>query len=216
MDFFPDPPEPADDDAPDEHPAPIWVSAPEDVMPGVVPVELILGRSASTVVMLTGIRAFPNGLAMTLGVRVRGRVGRRDLNSEVFDGPYNHDTDPPWQANRLKWGFELADGRRVTNVDPSPWAELTQHEPSTPASPGGWLREPEHPVLTGGGGGGGTRSVDRSFWLWPLPPAGTLRVVCQWPAQGIETTVHELVAEPFLEAARHAVSIWGPATSPEQ
>lgn len=25
-----------------------------------------------------------------------------------------------WQAGRLKWGFELADGCRVTNVDPWP------------------------------------------------------------------------------------------------
>lgn len=211
MDFFPDPPQAPDDDAPDDYPQPAWAGAPEDVMPGVVPVELILGRSASTVVMLTGIRAFPSGLAMTLGVRVRGRVGRRDFNSEVFDGPYNHDMGPDWQTGRLKWGFELADGRRVTNVDPPPWAELTHHEHSSPASPGDWLREPDHPVLTGGSGGGGSRSVDRSYWLWPLPPAGPLRVVCQWPAQGIETTVHELAAEPFLEAALHAESIWGPS-----
>ena len=30
---------------------------------------------------------------------------------------------PEWQAGRLKWGFELADGQRVTNVDPSAWLE---------------------------------------------------------------------------------------------
>lgn len=32
----------------------------------VVPVELILGRSDSAVVMLTGMRAFPTGLGMSL------------------------------------------------------------------------------------------------------------------------------------------------------
>jgi hypothetical protein len=42
-----------------------------------------------------------------------------DLNAEVFDGPYPHDMGAEWQAGRLKWGFELADGGRVTNVDPS-------------------------------------------------------------------------------------------------
>ena len=52
---------------------------------------LILGRSESTVVMVTGMRAFPTGLGMRLGVRVRGRVYRRDLHGEVFDGPYTHD-----------------------------------------------------------------------------------------------------------------------------
>ena len=68
--------------------------------------------------MLTGMRAFPTGLGMSLGVRVRGRVHRRDLNGEVFDGPYTRDMDADWQAGRLKWGFEFADGGRVTNVDP--------------------------------------------------------------------------------------------------
>ncbi len=90
MDFFPLPPDPSEFDEPDEQPQPAWMGAPEDVLPGVVPVELVLGRSDSTVVLLTGMRAFPTGLEMNLGVRVRGPVRRRDLNSEVFDGPYDH------------------------------------------------------------------------------------------------------------------------------
>lgn len=90
------------------------------------------------------MRAFPTGLAMRLGVRVRGRVYRRDLNGEVFDGPYAHDMDADWQAGRLKWGFEFADGRRVTNLDP--WRRHSD-EPD-PA----W--EPDRPALTGEGGGG--------------------------------------------------------------
>ena len=109
-----------------------------------VPVELILGRSDSTSVMLTGVRAFPTGLGMRLGVRVRGRVYRRDLNGEVFDGPYTHDMDADWQAGRLKWGLEFADGRRITNVDPWP-----RHSDELDAE---W--EPDRPVLIGEGGGG--------------------------------------------------------------
>ena len=81
-------------------------------MPAVVPAELVLGRSASTVVSLIGLRAFPTGLQMHLAVRVRGRVSRRDLSSEVFDVPCGHDMDPQWQAEWLKWGGEHADGRR--------------------------------------------------------------------------------------------------------
>jgi hypothetical protein len=72
MDFFPDVPPPSGEDEPEESPQPAWRGAPNDILPGVVPVELILGRSDSTVVMLTGMRAFPTGLAMILGVRVRG------------------------------------------------------------------------------------------------------------------------------------------------
>ena len=135
MDFFPDPPAPPDDD-PRPQAQPLWSGPPEDVIPGIVPVELVLGRSDTTVVFLTGMRAFPTGLGMTLGVRVRGplRGRRRDLSSEVFDGPYPHDMGPAWQAGRLKWGFELADGRRVTNVDPAAWCEQPNqdhHRPTT-------------------------------------------------------------------------------------
>ncbi len=80
------------------------MSAPEDVLPGVVPVEMMLARLTSTVVMLTGMRAFPIRLQMNLAVRVRGKAARRDLHSEVFDGPYSQDIDAQWQTRRLKWG----------------------------------------------------------------------------------------------------------------
>jgi hypothetical protein len=209
VDFFPPPREvPDSDELHEPSPQPVWAGAPEDVLPGVVPVELILGRSQSTVVLLTGVRAFPTGLGITLGVRVRGQAARRDLHAEVFDGPYLHDRDADWQAGRLKWGFELANGQRVTSVDPPPWTEQPNQDHSRPHSPDDWKWEPDHPVLVGGGGGGGTRSVDRDYWLWPLPPAGRLRIVCQWPDQGIETTVHNLDTQPFLEAAARAQPVW--------
>ena len=159
-------------------------------------------------VLLSGVRAFPTGLQMNLGVRVRGRVSRRDLNGEVFDGPYGHDMDSEWQAGRLKWGFELADGRRVTNVDPPVWLEQPNRDHSQPHGPDDWTWEPNHPVLTGRGGGGGPRSVDREYWLWPLPPAGRLRVVCQWLDQGIEPTVQHVDAQVFLDAAARARPVW--------
>lgn len=208
MDFFPDPPPPFDDEEHDDPPQPVWSGAPDDVVPGVVPLELVLGRSESAVVLLTGVRAFPTGLAMTLGVRVRGQVRRHDLNAEVFDGPYAHGMAPDWQAGRLKWGFELADGRRATNVDPSPWEEQPDQDHHRPHTADDRSWQPDRPVLNGGGGGGGPRSVDRDYWLWPLPPVGSLKLVCQWLDQGIETTVHELDAQTFLDAATRAQPVW--------
>jgi hypothetical protein len=196
MEFFPEPV--AAMEEPEELPQPAWMTAPGDMLPGVVPVEIVIGRSPSTVVLLTGMRVFPTGIEMTLGVRVRGRVRRRELHGEVFDGPYSHDRDDDWQAGRLKWGFELADGRRVTNVDPPPWPP-ERFDPS-------W--EPAHPVLMGHGGGGGNRAVDREYWLWPLPPTGRLQVACQWLDQGIDMTVHDLDVQPFLAAAARARSVW--------
>ena len=194
MSFFPDLPPTTDRDQSDESPQPPWTGPPDDMLPGVVPVELIIGRSESTVVILTGMHAYPAGLGMRLGVRVRAPMHRRDLSDEVFGHTYDMDAD--WQARRLKWGFELADGRRVTNVGPFP---PVFDEPA---------HKPDRPVLVQGGGSGGDRSVDADYWLWPLPPAGPLRVACQWLAQGIEMSVQELQTQPFLDAARRARPIW--------
>lgn len=68
---------------------PVWLNLQKDELPGIVPVELILGRSDQVVVMLTGMRAFTTALAMTLHVRTRTRLGRRNLNEEILMGPIN-------------------------------------------------------------------------------------------------------------------------------
>lgn len=193
-DFFPDiPAAPAE---PEETLQPEWLSAPDDVLPGVVPMELVIGRSEQAAVMLTGMRAFPTGVAMTLHVRTRVRLGRRlDLNAEVFDGPYRHDQDEAWGRDRFKWGFVFSDGRRVTSVDPWPASFDPDHVP-------------DRPVLAGGGGGGGDHSVRRDYWLWPLPPLGTLEVVCQWPMLGIGTTTNIIDADQIQTAAARAKPVW--------
>jgi len=174
------------------------MNPPDDVLPSVVPVELVLGRSASMVVMLSGIRAFPIGLQVQLGVRVRGRLVPEDLHQEVFDHPGRRSTSPRRNTGGLRWGFELADGRRVTNVDA--W-------PDTTAGDRQW--EPDHPVPIGSGGGGGSRAADRSYWLWPLPLPGRLRVACEWTHQGIDFTEHDLDTQLILDAASHARPVWG-------
>jgi len=116
------------------------------MLPGVVPVELILGRSVSTVVILTGMRAFLTGVDMRLGVRVRGPVPRRDLHAELFDAPDTDDGDADWHAGRLKWGFELADGRRITNVlatELRPTGPQVGAGPARAHRPGRWGRRHE-------------------------------------------------------------------------
>lgn len=193
-DFFPDPPDLPEEPEVDQ-PEPEWFAPPSDVLPGVVPVELILGRSETVVVMLTGLRAFPQGVAATLGVRARALPRGVDLHEEAFDGPYRHDRDETWRRDRLKWGVEYADGRRATNVDAWPGFD-------------GVGTAPDRPVLTGGGGGGGPRSVDRDYWLWPLPPAGTLTIVCEWRQVGIDLTTSVVDAGLVVAAAARAQDVW--------
>ena len=50
--------------------------------------------------------------------------------------------------------------------------------------------------------------MDRDFWLWPLPPAGRIRIVCQWLDQDIDLHVEDMQSEPFLEAANRARPLW--------
>lgn len=103
-------------------------------------------------------------------------------------------------GDRFTWGFELSGGQRVANVDP--WEE-------PPYQDAGWT--PTRPTLTGNGGRGDRRSADRDYWLWPLPPAGPMKVLCQWLQQGIELTVHHIDADAFVEAARRSRPIWAVA-----
>lgn len=193
-DFFPDPPGVPDE--PEETPQPAWMGPPTDVFPGAIPLELVIGRSHKAAVMVTGLRAFPTGVAMTLLVRTRERLPRGlNLNEEVFDGPFRHEQDQAWQRDRFKWGFEFSDGRRVTSVDPWPRSFEPTHIP-------------DRPVLMGRGGGGDDRAVERDYWLWPLPPPGTLKVVCQWPQLGIDPTTSTIDAHEIEAAASRSQAVW--------
>ena len=54
-----------------------------------------------------------------------------------------------------------------------------------------------------GGGGGGGSWMQRQ-WLWPLPADGTLELVVEWPAVGIELTRTPVETAPIREAAARA------------
>jgi hypothetical protein len=87
----------------------------------------------------------------------------------------------------LRLGVGLADGRRVLSDD--------------------WQEEADVRLVERGGGGGGLR-WDWEFWLWPLPPEGTLQIACAWPEAGIDETVVEADAGPIRAAAARAVELW--------
>jgi hypothetical protein len=68
-------------------------------------------------------------------------------------------------------------------------------------------------VLVQAGGGGGSAGSGRvrlnpGYWLWPLPPAGTVRLFIEWPAVEIEPSSLELTVEPLLEAASRSKPLW--------
>lgn len=162
---------------------------PEDQLPGVVPLETVLNQSANVAVLLTGMRVYPRGVAMVLGVRLRQRLPGMDM--WVFDDVFDHrrfeePIDAAWQQGRLRWGFVFDGGAEIDNLGMSA-NEIYLH---------------------GGGGGGHEQSCDRDYWLSSLPPSGPLDVFCEWPRAGLPLTTQSLDAASILQAADRSRPLW--------
>jgi len=73
-------------------------------------------------------------------------------------------------------------------------------------------QRPEPPVLafSGGRSNGGDDELagSGSLWLWPLPEAGDLRIVAQWPALGIDESSVTLDGGQLRAAAAGAKEFW--------
>ncbi len=67
--------------------------------------------------------------------------------------------------------------------------------------------EPTGPILQSRGGGGTSHSQLLQWWVWPLPPAGPLEFICQWPVYGIGETRVGIDGQLILDAARRSVRL---------
>ncbi len=204
--FFPEVPDRpgVDDDHDSPIASPAWQGPPRHVRPGVAELSEIMGRSETTVVLLEGARAHPEGVVLRLVVVVRetGREARRRLSSHLERVHGRGQLDLWLPPGGLRWGVQLADGRRVTSLDESPWALLPDG-----ADPADWT--PDHPVLEGLGRPSARADTwSREVWLWPLPPPGLVRVVCAWEDRGIAETDVQVDAGPLRAAASRAEPLW--------
>jgi hypothetical protein len=147
------------------------------------PENMVGGAVALDLVLAnTGDAAISLSVAVAYPTGVELRInGCRRFTGE----PAMHDA-----YHQLRFGVGLPDGRRVVA---DRWAD--DDDDAT-----------ERLVNRGGGGGGLTWQWD--YWLWPLPPEGTLQVACMWEEQGIEETVVEIDAGPIRAAAAGAVELW--------
>jgi hypothetical protein len=99
----------------------------------------------------------------------------------------------------LRVGLEYADGSKLMSTNPRRWGdddgEVDEDRPTmSPKRGSGWHREWQH-----------------VFWCWPLPPAGLLQLICEWPAMEIGLARMDADARLILDAAAHAQRIL-PAT----
>ena len=181
------------DDMPAAEPEP-RVHHPWDLpgaeFPAVVPAgPLMLGRTDRTAVAITGISAYSVGFEIFVTARFRPGAGGASGPDRLPGGP-----EPAAPRRSFRLGLQFADGTRV----------IGQHGDSRVSGDA----EPAGPVLRTFLGGGGPRSSFWRWWAWPLPPAGPMEFVCEWPALGIPETRAGLDAQLILDAAAHSIRPW--------
>jgi hypothetical protein len=198
--FEPPPPRPA---PADEWQEPVWLRAPRNMLGGVVPVEIVIGRSDRAAVCVLGVVAYPTGFSFTLALRRRRPDRFEPFVRAPFELPPEGIPEGSLPDDLLRFGFLFADGSKLTSI-PVPIES-------------DWDREPAEHRLLQGGGGGDHAAWHTEFWVWRLPPPGRVTIVCEWPAEGIEETRTTLAAGEIHAAAGRAQILWddpGPAGVP--
>jgi hypothetical protein len=177
---------------------PPWFGAPSGTLPGVVALERVLACTDKVAVCVTRLAAYPTGFEFDIVTMSADE--QDDLDPLLFDRHHvrrgGTDEIPP---ELLRFGVQFPDGSKATNT-------------------GGFYHDrtpPPGPIMTPGGGGGGGGSWHQTQWVWPLPPPGTLTLVCEWPAMGIPITYRELEAQLVLDAAARAQVIFSDEHLPE-
>jgi hypothetical protein len=154
------------------------------MVPGVVPVALLVARTATHAVLVDNLLVYPTGFDFDLAVRRHPRHPGQ-----------HHDRAHRW-GDELRLEVRFADGRRADN-DPRHWPKTSGDQPPDPP----WLYQ------SSGGPDGG------HVWLWGLPPPGPLTFACQWPTEQIPASQVELDARLVLAAAARAQTLWPKETS---
>lgn len=190
MSFFDSIPQPPPPPEPVLRARPAWMQ-PDEVIPGSVPGEVMLIRTAQAAVAIGSIRAYPNGFEFTAHVRVRAG----DDNEPAWHDPFDRHGQRrgPSPGDVLRLGLMYADGRRAA-VHGGLW-------PPDEADPGAL-------IIQHGGSGGSARRWDGRFWVHPLPPQGPVTFVASWPDFGVAETRAQLDGAAIVAAAGRAVILW--------
>jgi hypothetical protein len=163
-----------------------WQGRPTGAVPGVVPVEAVIAATDRVAVALSALFVYADGLSFDLVAM--SSLDAPDDAPAVDPMLYTHHHEPISGAvpdEMLRVGVALSDGRKATNLTPAPFRPV----------------DDDALVLRPGGGGGSSERYEMSYWVWPLPSDGALRIVCAWPAHGIAETAHDVDGAAVLAAA---------------
>jgi hypothetical protein len=163
---------------------------PRNVLPGVVPVEAVLARTDEVVLSVASLQAYATGVTFELVVLAR----TPERGPGPLGGPHGLSwtgLGPGAPPDGLRLGVAFPDGRRATSPDEA-WSE----------------DGPDDAVRIRPQGGGGSDTFHHiGIWVTPLPPAGPLALVCEWPAQGIPETRVVVDGAAVAEAAGRARTV---------
>lgn len=180
---------PAPEPEPPRPPHQPW-DLPEAEFPGVVPGStLLLGRSDQAAVAITGILAYSTGFEIFMTGRIRRPA---EGGAEQPPSARLHPLHPP--GRNLHFGMQLPGGTRV----------LGQRGGRGP----GHDAEPAGPILRSFLAGGSPHTELARWWAWPLPPAGPLEFVCEWPVFGIAESRATIDAQLILDTVGHSIRLW--------
>jgi hypothetical protein len=173
---------------------PFWDRPSEGVLGALVPLGLELHRDSDLVLFLDHARAYPNGFVLAIEHLGNPRVAAL----------------PAWRSGpptMPRLGVEFSDGRRGGDrADLFPGAGANWVAMSRSLAPG--APPPQGPIVRPVGGGTGPHRGAASFWVYPLPPAGELRVHVEWPARHVPELMVAIDVAPILAAAPRAVEVW--------
>jgi hypothetical protein len=182
-------------------------SWPKRWLPTPVEMDRVLARTDRAALVARAFAAHPFGYRFVVSVRLQsaGEEHHPALRFLAYPGA----------ARPVSWGRVVAKGRLPDGM----LAIGLMHADGRFAYADRWnplLRHPdddEAAAMVSDGGYGDPSAFEIPFEVFPLPPAGPLRLIFQWPEMGIEATSLELDARPLIAAAQDAVQTWPPPGS---
>jgi hypothetical protein len=200
MEFFAELPPVPPMERPTPPPVPEWMNAPANQIPVAMPMARRVARAPGVALHLRRLDVYRTGVVIELQLDLRREPGL-DLERGTMIGELLHPRGyRPGPAGQLRLGVTLADGTRASadgDFRGHPWS--LQEPPQVP-----------YLAIVGGGGGGDEDhwSSEARAWLWPLPPAGPLRLHYRFDGVGLEEGSVELDAAPIRAASAGVIDVW--------
>ncbi len=181
---------------------PPWAGPPDAEIGAVVPLQQVVARTATVVVMVSTVRAYSTGCMLNIEITTRqGDLDPEswfDLKSAALLSLPARGPNPGLSRRLLRLGVRYRDGSKATTLDLPRWR--------------GDAEPPPEPVLQFSpqsfGGRSGASNHNFGLWLWPLPPAEPVEFAVEWPVAGLDLTIVEIDGALIRTAAAGSQRYW--------